>query len=302
MGQNDLGEPTEEAKKAFIQRYTQLVDRIREALPTARVYVLSITPVDTATPFSATMNPQIELFNAALQKMAKEKGVDYIDLAPIFRVHKIQYDEDGSHFTNAFYPILLGYLKEQTDLAQQPRGPLVIDPNEAYKAAFSHSVFLGDSILGALSYLNKLDSANVIAPSGATLDLALMNIEKLANQAPEHIFILLGSNDIRLSDKQTFIENYRQLISSIRNKLPKTDIHILSIPPVDEKAVKQEPRYANITDFNQALDQLADEMKVDYVDLSSLFAVNKIRYADNGVHFKPDFYPLFLDYLMEFVK
>lgn len=161
---------------------------------------------------------------------------------------------------------------------------------------------MGDSILGALSYLNKLDSANVIAPSGATLDLALMNVEKLANQAPEHIFILLGSNDIRLSDKQTFIENYRQLISSIRNKLPKADLHILSIPPVDENALKQEARYANITDFNQALDQLADEMKVDYVDLSSLFAANKIRYADNGVHFKPDFYPLLLDYLMEFVK
>ncbi|WP_256720439.1 MULTISPECIES: hypothetical protein [Paenibacillus] len=38
----------------------------------------------------------------ALQQMAKGKGVDYIDFAPIFRQHKIQYDEDGSHFTNAF--------------------------------------------------------------------------------------------------------------------------------------------------------------------------------------------------------
>lgn len=66
--------------------------------------------------------------------------------------------------------------------------------------------------------------------------------------------------------------------------------------------MKQEPRDANITDYNQALDQLADEMKVDYADLSTLFAANKIRYADNGVHFKPDFYPLLLDCLMEFVK
>ncbi|MGG3311182.1 hypothetical protein ABER23_27670 [Paenibacillus lautus] len=46
MGQNDLGEPTEEAKKTFIQQYTQLVDNIRERLPTERVYVLSITPVE----------------------------------------------------------------------------------------------------------------------------------------------------------------------------------------------------------------------------------------------------------------
>lgn len=292
MGQNDLGEPLEEAETTFVQQYTRLVDRIRDLLPGARIYVLSITPVDTASPSSVFMNPQIEAFNAALQKMAKEKGVDYIDLAPIFQQLKIQYDGDGSHFTNAFYPILLDYLKEWTDLAHQPRSPAVIDPNEAYKAAFRHSVFLG-----ALSYLNKLDQANVIAPRGATLDFTLPNVEKLASRVPAHIFILLGSNDIRLLDKQEFIERYRQLIGSIQNKLPKVKIHILSIPPVAEKALKQEPRYSNITDFNQALEQLVDEVRVDYVDLSPLFAANNIRYADDGVHFKPDFYPLFLDYL-----
>ncbi|GMX64995.1 hypothetical protein Elgi_42650 [Paenibacillus elgii] len=239
MGQNDLGEQPEEAKKTFVQQYTRLVDRIRELLPAARVYVLSITPVDAASPVGAFMNPQIETFNAALQKMAKEKGVDYSDLAPIFRQRKIQYDEDG----------------------------------------------------------NKLDSANVIAPSGATLALALQNVEKLASRAPEHVFILLGSNDIRLSDKQEFVERYRQLIGSIRNKLPKARLHILSIPPVAEEALKGEPRYANITDFNKELKQLADEVEIDYVDLSPLFAANKIHYANNGVHFKPDFYPLLLDYL-----
>ncbi|WJQ83041.1 GDSL-type esterase/lipase family protein [Brevibacillus brevis] len=302
MGQNDLGEPLEEAEKTFVQKYTRLVDRIRELLPATRVYMLSITPVDTASPFGSSMNPQIETFNAALQKMAKEKGIDYIDLAPIFRQHKIQYDEDGSHFTNAFYPILLNYLKERTDLTNQSRGPALIDTNEAYKAAFKHSVFLGDSILGALSYLNKVDSANVIAPSGATLSLALMNVEKLASRTPEHVFILLGSNDITLSDKQEFVERYRQLIDSIRNKVPKAKLHILSIPPVAEETLKQVPQYANITDFNQALEQLAAEVKVNYVDLSPLFAANKIQYADNGVHFKPHFYPLLLDFLKGIVK
>ncbi|MCM3146459.1 GDSL-type esterase/lipase family protein [Brevibacillus sp. MER 51] len=153
-----------------------------------------------------------------------------------------------------------------------------------------------------MSYLNKVDAANVIAPSGATLSLALMNVEKLASRAPEHVFILLGSNDIRLSDKQEFVESYRQLIGSIRNKLPKAKLHILSIPPVAGEARMQVPQYANITDFNQVLEQLADEIKVDYLDLAHLFATNKIQYADNGVHFKPQFYPLLLDYLKGLVK
>lgn len=302
MGQNDLGDPPEEAKETFIQNYSQLVDRLRELLPEARVYVLSITPVDAASPVGAFMNPQIETFNAALQKMTKEKGVDYLDLAPIFQQHDIQYDEDGSHFTNAFYPILLDYLKEWTALEHQPRGPALTDPNEAYKSDFKNSVFLGDSILGALSYLNKLSQANVIAPSGATLELALINVETLASRAPEHVFIMLGSNDILLSDQKEFIELYEQLIGNIRDKLPAAKLHILSIPPVEEEALKQEPKYADIPYFNQALEQLADEVKVDYADLSPLFADNIIHYADNGVHFKPDFYPLLLDYLKEFVE
>ena len=77
MGQNDLGEPLEEAKKTFGQQYALLVDRINELLPAARVYVLSITPIEEASPVSTLMNPQIETFNEVLQKMAKEKGVSY---------------------------------------------------------------------------------------------------------------------------------------------------------------------------------------------------------------------------------
>lgn len=36
MGQNDLGEPSEGARKTFVQHYTQLVDHIRELLQAAR--------------------------------------------------------------------------------------------------------------------------------------------------------------------------------------------------------------------------------------------------------------------------
>ncbi|WP_255505062.1 GDSL-type esterase/lipase family protein [Lysinibacillus sphaericus] len=163
IGQNDLGEPLEEARKTFVQRYTQLVDRIRDLLSAARIYVLSITPVDAASPNGSLMNQQIETYNVALQKMAQENGIDYIDLAPIFQKQKIQFDKDGSHFTSAFYPILLDYLNEWTDLAYQLRGSKITDSNEAYKVAFRHSVFLEDPILGALPYLNKLDSANAIS-------------------------------------------------------------------------------------------------------------------------------------------
>lgn len=179
------------------------------------------------------------------------------------------------------------------------------EPVNGVQELFGSSLFLGDSIIGGLTNEDLLPGANVMGGLGATVQSTLGNVEEITSRKPSYVFLSLGQNDLgepREEAKKTFIQQYTHLVDRIRELLPTARVYVLSIPPVDEEAVKQEPRDASITDYNQALDQLADEMKVDYVDLSTLFAANKIRYADNGVHFKPDFYPLLLDYLMEFVK
>ncbi|SFL94806.1 Lysophospholipase L1 [Salibacterium qingdaonense] len=299
LGQNNIEEPVKESKENFENQYSKLVREIQEKLPNAKIYMLSITPVSSDVPEGNLSNKDIDDFNLALQDIAETEDVDYIDLSPIFENNDIRYAEDGSHFQNDFYPLLLDYLKEETDIETQFQKSRVIDSNDEYKQIFKNSVFMGDDIIGSLTYLDKLNEENVIAPSGATLDLLQLNVEQLVNQKPEHIFILIGSNDITIVDQEEFIEKYVKLINSIQEELPSAKINILSIPPVSDNALRKEPRYENIEAYNQSLQDLAATEKINYIDLSPIFKNNTIQYTKNGIHFKPDFYSLFLDYIKD---
>ncbi|MFC6649159.1 GDSL-type esterase/lipase family protein [Paenibacillus rhizoplanae] len=161
--------------------------------------------------------------------------------------------------------------------------PLEKSNQTSYKTIFKNSVFLGDSITEALSYHDILDEFNVVAGAGKTTELSLMSgdVDKLAERNPQHVLIMLGSDDILLppqitdNPKQYSLDFYAQLIDSIKEKLPKASVTVLPVTPVTPEAEQVEPRY-NINDYNQGLKELADKKQVGFADLSSIFADSPI--------------------------
>ncbi|MEK3837613.1 GDSL-type esterase/lipase family protein [Paenibacillus sp. FSL R7-0128] len=180
----------------------------------------------------------------------------------------------------------------------------------SYKTIFKNSVFLGDSITEALSYHDILDEFNVVAGAGKTTELSLMSgdVDKLAERKPQYVFIMLGSDDILLppqitdNPKQYSLKFYAELIDSIREKLPEASITVLPVTPVTPEAEQVEPRYKNISDYNQGLQELADKQQVGFADLSSIFDDGQHLYSSDGIHFKPEFYTRMLDLLKDRVK
>ncbi|MDR0570459.1 MAG: GDSL-type esterase/lipase family protein [Clostridiales Family XIII bacterium] len=88
LGVNELGWVYTDM---FIEKYGQLIDRIKETQPGAPVFVQSIFPV-TAKKSAADKiynNPTIDRFNALIEEMAKDKGVAYL------AVDESVQDEDG---------------------------------------------------------------------------------------------------------------------------------------------------------------------------------------------------------------
>ncbi|MFD1904688.1 GDSL-type esterase/lipase family protein [Paenibacillus rhizoplanae] len=126
-----------------------------------------------------------------------------------------------------------------------------------------------------------MDEFNVVAGAGKTTELSLMSgdVDKLAERNPQHVLIMLGSDDILLppqitdNPKQYSLDFYAQLIDSIKEKLPKASVTVLPVTPVTPEAEQVEPRYKkNINDYNQGLKELADKKQVGFADLSSIFA------------------------------
>lgn len=209
-----------------------------------------------------------------------------------------------------FKKIILALVIGSTALTLAACGNGQNPQNVTYKTIFKNSVFLGDSITEALSYHDILDDLNVVAGAGKTTELSLAggDVDKLAELNPQHVLIMLGSDDILLppqitdNPKQYSLNFYAQLIDSIKEKLPKASVTVLPVTPVTPEAEKVEPRYKNINDYNQGLKELADKKQVGFADLSSIFADSPNLYSSDGIHFKPEFYTRMLDLLKDRVK
>ena len=84
---------------------------------------------------------------------------------------------------------------------------------------YEDTVFMGDSIVEALSEFEIVDSYNVISHKGDTVIKAQESIEKLQNITPKNIVLLYGMNDViefdnsSGKDSNTFKEDYIMLIN-----------------------------------------------------------------------------------------
>lgn len=89
FGVNELGyDPN-----LFINNYKMLVNQIREIMPDATIYVLSVFPVTDhvcKTSQFGVNNERVRIFNAAIQKMAEANHLYYID------TYNLLVDENGN--------------------------------------------------------------------------------------------------------------------------------------------------------------------------------------------------------------
>lgn len=86
----------------FIDDYTELVLKLKKALPYTRIIVSSIFPVDEELA-TAEIFTYIPKHNQALKKMCAATGVEFLDSTSLVAGCKDYYASDGIHFTASFY-------------------------------------------------------------------------------------------------------------------------------------------------------------------------------------------------------
>jgi hypothetical protein len=169
--------------------------------------------------------------------------------------------------------------------------------NEDVAAQFKNSVFIGDSITEGFTINEILPKECVIAGAGTTAVFAYDDIGGLAQKKPDHVFIMLGSDDMlwpKGDPKALFESSMTKLVQKIKEETPNTKIYLESITPVTQDALKSEPRYKNIDDYNALLQQLANKLLVHYVDIGAVAKQHTDLFAEDGIHFKKEFYSLWL--------
>lgn len=120
LGINELGWSYPDV---FAKRYGDLVDRVRETQPDAKIFVQSIFPVSAAKSEREQYinNPRILQYNELLRNMCREKQVAYLNVREAVEdANGCLPDDatsDGVHLNTAYCQKWLEYLKTHTDAA-----------------------------------------------------------------------------------------------------------------------------------------------------------------------------------------
>lgn len=108
-------------KDSFVKNYGDFVDVLKEQHPEAIIYVQSILPVTKSKQDgdSRYANSKIDEYNLALQEMAKDKQVYYLNVAEALKDEEGNLPEeaspvDGMHFGPKYYEKWFEYLKLHT--------------------------------------------------------------------------------------------------------------------------------------------------------------------------------------------
>ncbi|MCF8369838.1 MAG: sialate O-acetylesterase [Bacteroidales bacterium] len=156
-------------------------------------------------------------------------------------------------------------------------------------------IFLGNSITAAFP-VAELSSSNRIKNRGisANTSIDILNrLSEITESQPLKIFILVGINDLSWGEGRIkLIENFKQIISTIKFQSPETKIYIQSILPVSKHAsyyffndsliLDEEIRKAN-----EALREISDSRGIKYVDLYGEFLEKdelNPEYSWDGIH------------------
>lgn len=158
---------------------------------------------------------------------------------------------------------------------------------------------LGDSVAEGFLEYDILNASSVAAEIGVHLDELDGQIANVKELSPSVLFLYLGMNDVTATngDVDSFISEYRAVLTQLKEEVPDAHIFVNSIFPVQEKAIEEEPLLAKIPDYNEALKELCDSQTVAFIDNTSL--VEEQYYEQDGVHFKADFYPIWAQRMAE---
>ncbi|MEE1085661.1 MAG: GDSL-type esterase/lipase family protein [Schaedlerella sp.] len=170
------------------------------------------------------------------------------------------------------------------------------------KEKFGSSVVMGDSIALGFSEYDILNPSSVVAEIGARIgneENIKIQISKAKEMNPQMLFLYYGINDLHDSDitKKEFLKGYKDIIDYIQEELPNTKIFVNSILPVSDSLEEENPRLAEITEFNAGIREICDKEQIAFLDNTDL--VTEYYYEEDGIHLIPEFYDIWAGKIAE---
>lgn len=225
-----------------------------------------------------------------------EKGIEYLNTLSLQSVEKALSDiKKVQDEYNSKIQTEQTKKKVKESLKQIKKG------KKTYKKVFRNVVFAGDSLMAGLEAYDILNKKKIVSQVSASLYHLEDNLSAIVKKNPKVLILHYGINmlDTEKIYLNNYINMYSRLIKKLKKELPDTRIIVSLIFPVD-RSVAKAARFGRIPKYNKALIKMCRELKVEYLDSSSVLNAHKECYGSDGIHQLRDFYAKhWLKFIME---
>ncbi len=179
---------------------------------------------------------------------------------------------------------------------------------------FDDAVFVGDSLTTGIELYAVMQNTTVLAEKGLNLDSIYTDevikqedgtritvMDALNQKQYKKVYVMMGGNEVRDVEKSVFLKRYQQLLEDIRALQPDAILYVQSILPV---TVNNNYNMDNqrIDEYNEALLELCEEEGLPFVNVAECMkdengALPTEASPADGMHFGPDYYQKWFDYL-----
>lgn len=152
-------------------------------------------------------------------------------------------------------------------------------------------IFLGDSLTDSCEWNEMLNHPQIVNRGiiGDTTDGVLDRLSPILASQPRQIFLMIGINDLaRKKDFSGILVNYQQILATIQQQSPQTEVYVKSVLPINKTLFQEGPSNEMIRNLNTQLQRLSENYSYSYIDLhSQLVDENQQldkRYTLDGLH------------------
>lgn len=204
----------------------------------------------------------------------------------------------GLKYLTAYSEIDVAAIEKKVEEVERKRKAELIEKGDM-NAIFASAMIMGDSHMEGVSTYGLLDASRVAAVKGRSLANCSEDIQKVINMSPSVIFMNYGMNDAMNygSNVDSFINKYKSVITSLQQALPSSKIVICSIFPAKSDVFGRKPALANIPKYNQELEKMCKDMKLTFIDTTSLMTDEV--YEPDHIHTNAAFHKTWLGYVAD---
>lgn len=173
-------------------------------------------------------------------------------------------------------------------------------------------IFAGDSICEGIGYGGAFPRMHISAKKKTVAYRGLNTVtfhtkrifngrtglQKVISERPYRVYWMLGMNEIHYRPANQMIAEYKDMIRSVRQACPNTDLVLCAVSPVTRAERTRHPGMKQIPTFNKKLKKLAKQMGLNYFDYTAFLKDSdgylKAQYAEgDGYHWKSSAYVKF---------